>query len=339
MLPGAAVNPWPFDLRTSQPASACVMVLTGKFVATSHLRSAGAGPTKKQLKMIETLMQAGTLDSVLAAASQQIAPPKPAGAVGGGKGGKEINAGKQRKSSPPDSAKGSDGWKTVQKKKEVSDTTKNRDKLVPGGWSVLVLEADQLNADASGVCLTSTGQAKTFQRNLKSSKPLAVLSPGPVGESSAELRVLVEDGDGRWQIRQRFLTHLGVGEVKYVSDAPKMDVEQDTAKLVLSLSAVNSTKEQWDKVKLNSRTAAQMWLQERAKTEVVEVQPPTRIAGDNNGVQLVVIVPNESRACSLRLSGTDGVFVRPFYQGENTREEFKVVVVRTSPMPFRRPSC
>ena len=106
-----------------------------------------------------------------------------------------------------------------------------------------------MNADATGVCLTSTAQAKTFQRNLKSSKPLAVLSPGPMGESSVELHVLVEDGDGRWQIRQRFLTHLGVGEVTYVSDAPQIAIEEDTAKLVLSLSGGNSTKEQWEKTK------------------------------------------------------------------------------------------
>ena len=328
MLPGAAVNPWPFDLRTSQTASACAMVLTG--FSSSRSCSAGAGLSKKQIAMIKQLAQAGTLHSVLAAATQQVAPDGP---KSGGKGKKGQDTQSVAASPAP---LVQDGWKTVANKQKKKENEENKDQkhgdvLQSDDWGVPVLkDVTEVTAQATGVCLVSALDAKTLKTNLRASQKLAILSPIRVDGEGAEIHVLVKDKDDRLQVRRRFLIQLGDGEVTFGCSSPKREVVRDTEKVVLTLSRQHTGEAAWMAATKTPKEAARKWMTARPNTEILDMFPPTRIAGDSDQLQVIAVAPKSSTLAVLKQSGVDGVFSRAFYDGtENpfSKENYNVVML------------
>ena len=293
------------------------MVLTGN--STSRSCSAGAGPSKAQMAAIKELLKAGTLDSVLAAASQRVNDPK-----------KSMK--KQTKGEAPSPVPVSaDGWKTVGAKKVAAEECPKAcsDTLIPGGWNVPVWsEVDALTTESHGVGLASKGQTRSLLSNLKGSKQLAVLSPVNIDGAGKEMSVPVKDKDNRMQVRRRFLFQLGEGTVEYTSDAPRPKVEKDTGMLVLTLSKDFSSKEVWKTASSAPQNAVREWLRGRLDAEVLEVRRPTRMVGDTERLQLVAAISKSQIDAGLRKSGTDGVFVRRFFEEHESRDEFRIVPLR-----------
>ena len=66
----------------------------------------------------------------------------------------------------------------------------------------------------------------------------------------------------------------------------------------------------------------------RAKVNFLDVRPPTRVAGAPDMLQVIVFLPSSAWIQVLRASGTDGVFVRPFFENDQDKNLYRVV-----PMP------
>ena len=68
----------------------------------------------------------------------------------------------------------------------------------------------------------------------------------------------------------------------------------------------------------NWHRESRRWLQHRAGVEVLDVRPPTRIAGREE-LQVVAQIASSSYEGALRASGTDGVMIRLFHTTEEEK--------------------
>ena len=143
-----------------------------------------------------------------------------------------------------------------------------------------------------------------------------------------EIHVMVEDASGRWHVRRRFLLQLGAEKVTYLSDAPKKTFVPDTVKVVLSYAKCHTEAEAWTLASTNAQALTKQWLQMVAKVNFLDVRPPTRGAGAPDMLQVIVFLPSSAWIQVLRASGTDGVFVRPFFENDQDKNLYRVV-----PMP------
>ena len=91
-----------------------------------------------------------------------------------------------------------------------------------------------------------------------------------------------------------------------------------TKQIVLNLSRQHTDKQGWEAAELAPRVAARRWLQHRAGVEVLDVRPPTRVAGREK-LQVVAQVTSLTYENALRASGVDGVMTRPFYTIEEEK--------------------
>ena len=67
------------------------------------------------------------------------------------------------------------------------------------------------------------------------------------------------------------------------------------------------------------------WLELQAKVPFLDVQQPTRVAGATEQLQVVVFLAASSLTLALRASGTDGVFVRPFFENDHDKFVYRSV--------------
>ena len=212
-------------------------------------------------------------------------------------------------------------------KKEV---LAGRDVLEPEGWSVPVRAGvSALGAEEDGVALASGAETRKAIAELKGNRALAVLCSVNVDQQGTEVHVLVKDAQGRQQARTKFLFQFGCQDVTCMCDAPKRTIVQDTVRVVLSLSRAHTETETWEYAQTAGGAAAKKWLEIRAKAKVLETQRPTRAAGVADALQVVATVALADRDKVLKASGLDGVFTRPFFNGDSEKNEFK-----TAPFPL-----
>ena len=218
-------------------------------------------------------------------------------------------------------------WKSV--KHVSSNATQKKDKLLQEGWSVPVAETVRdLCVTAAGVCLSSISEARKAMNELKGTQPLGILAPANIDGQGQELHVLVEDPSGRCQVRRRFLFQLGSGEVTFMADKEKKAFKPDSVKIVISFAKVHTTGETLEFAQKNPQLAVKKWLELRAKVRFLDVRQPTRVAGATEQMQAVAFLPASSWISALRASGTDGVFVRPFFENDQDK-----LVYRSVPLP------
>ena len=218
-----------------------------------------------------------------------------------------------------------DGWTSVGPKSRTSEI--KRDVLCPAGWSVPVLtDVNLLDAVASGVFLATKSEGVKLC-DLRSSQPLAVLLPGPL-RNSREVDVLVTDGSGRTASRRRHLVQLGPVEVPYECSAEKRTYTADTDLVVVTLSKKYTAADVWTDATNNPTKMASLWLRTRAEADVLQTRPATKKEGDDASFQVVATVSKTSRQATLKASGRDGVFVRPFYLASASTDEFTVVPLK-----------
>jgi hypothetical protein len=91
------------------------------------------------------------------------------------------------------------------------------------------------------------------------------------------------------------------------------------------MSKLHCASEYWKAAKDAPREAASRWLRMSAAAYVLDVRPPTRIAGRPDEIQVVAMIGKKSEALTLRAGGKEGVWVRPYYKEAQDRERFHVV--------------
>jgi len=235
----------------------------------------------------------------------------------------------------PESTAQKECWKEVNHKKQKTQEkeAKKDEALEPADWSVPVREGiSHLRSGEPGVCQATTAAGKQAVRELSSTAPLALVTPSTVCDASKELCVKVKDATGKVQVRQRFLTQLGVGEVvhqgkqKTSSAQLRVSVVEDTARVVLTAHSLHLSSENWAAFQARPQKTARSWLLQRAGAqEVVDVFPPTRVVGREGEVQVVAQVGKADAKAVLRASGLAGGFTREFYCNQEERKNFKVV--------------
>ena len=258
---------------------------------------------------------------------------KMAEAGGCGKGGNEKGNGTQQRQpaaapvqNKASAAKVEDGgsWKTVAAQKRPAPPS-GKDVLQPQGWShpVLASLADAgMNAD--GVCLVSAKEAKEAVAEMGSTKPLAVLSPVPVGDRGQELPVLVKDATGNLQTRVRFLIQLGIGNVSF-QPGNKREFKGGAVQMVVTIAKAQVVADAWNSTVSSPQQAAKRWLETVACAGCVDVQRPTRLVGQENVLQMVVLVAPTDKDKVLRACGKLGVQTRLFYERDEDRMLYSLV--------------
>ncbi len=214
-------------------------------------------------------------------------------------------------------------WESVKPK---SEKVTGKDKLVENGWSVPIKSGlSELSSSAPGVCLVSSAEARKAVKELKSEHALAILSPTNADKKGEEVHVLVEDPTGRWQVRPRFVIQLDQTPVSYMEGKPKKAYQPDTVKAVLSFGKNHTDSETWAFACKNPRELTKQWLRLRAKVEFLDVRPPTRPAGAEDLLQVVVFVSTVSFVPLLRAGGKDGVIVRPYFESDADKQVYRSV--------------
>ena len=182
-------------------------------------------------------------------------------------------------------------WQEVKHKKQKSDVKEKAAKspvsLVPADWSVPALQSIVfLRSGEPGVCQASTAAGKQALKDLTSSAPLALVPPGRLCEASKELCVKATDSEGKVQVRQRFLTQIGTGEVVHKGKQQagvaqtKTSVIPDTVRMVLTADSSHMTSQNWQTFNAKPQKTSRSWLlQGGGASEVVDVFPPTRVVG------------------------------------------------------------
>ena len=204
-----------------------------------------------------------------------------------------------------------------------------RDKLLPNGWSVPVKQSIlEMKSSEPGICLVSTADAKNIAKELKGDHALAVLSPSNITGVGEEVNVLVEDPSGRWQTRRRFMLQLGTSPVVYMEGKPRKSVIADSVKVVLTYAKHHTDGETLESAVKNAQELTKKLLKLLAKVDLLDVHPPTRIAGATSALQVIVFLPVSASTAVLRASGLDGIFVRQLIENDRDRAIYKAV-----PMP------
>ena len=80
----------------------------------------------------------------------------------------------------------------------------------------------------------------------------------------------------------------------------------------------------WTSVTKDPLQEARVWLQKHVKTRILETRAPTRTPGVP-GIQVIVCTSAASVTPVLRVSGTDGVFTREFYDTDEDRQRYRTV--------------
>ena len=293
---------------------------------SSRLSGGGNGSfsveERKLLPQLLELLRSGALASLLPAGSQ-VTQPIPQQSEKQPK--HRSSATPAQETSAPATREA--GWSPVKVSKMPSAELK--DKLVANGWSVPIKQSpSDMRSSEPGICLVSTSDGRKLVKELKGDHPLAILVPTNITNTGEEVHVLVEDPTGRWQTRRRFMIQLGIGCVSYMEGKPKKSFRADSVKVVLSLAKRHTNAETWGHAVKNAQELTKQWLKLRAQVEFLDVRPPTRIAGANDGLQVVVFVPASAWIQILRASGLDGIFVRQFMETDQDRSVYRAV-----PMP------
>ena len=186
-----------------------------------------------------------------------------------------------------------------------------------------------LTVSGAGVCLVSSAEARKAILELKSEKALAILAPANINNVGEELHVMVEGAGGRWQVCRRFLFQLGAIPVTYMEDKPKREFKPDSVKVVLSISKSCTDADTWSHACKNATELTKQWLRQRAKVEFLDVRPPTRQAGVEDVLQIVVFVFAFAFTILLRASGKDGVITRPFFESDADKNMYRCVPLDT----------
>ncbi len=219
-------------------------------------------------------------------------------------------------------------WKTVKKAKTETSGSNvgGKDVLESEGWSVPVRAClADLNATTPGICLVSTAEAKRALGDLRGDEPMAILAPMNVNEEGTEMPVFVTDKNGRIQTRVRYLFQLGPEPVTFCSSAPQHSLRTDAVKVVVSIHCMYASQAVWSSAMRFGASTAKKWLLHQAAVEALDVRPPTRIAGHEDQLQMIAMVPKLSLDSVLKAGGADGVFTRSFFTSDEERAKFKIV--------------
>lgn len=243
-----------------------------------------------------------------------------------------------------------DGWQDVSRKKkkkvesagvqsaaETATTASEEVSLAEGQFSAPpVVTVAEMREGVPGICLAKTqAEAKKALAEIKSTKPLAILSPKQLDSSSVQMQVKVKK-DGKTLAWMRWLTQLGTGEVSLVNAKGSLaqkaagegekKVAAGTKRVVLTAHQAHMTASNWKALSHNPIATARTWLLQRAEAkEVVEVAPPTRVSGKEGQTQMVALVDEGSWEKVQRACGKDGVVVREFLDAATSKYSFKVV--------------
>ena len=109
---------------------------------------------------------------------------------------------------------------------------------------------------------------------------MAVLAPVNLNEKGAEISLLVQDRNGCTQSWQRFLARGHSRHVPQYSTARrKSGRRRNEANCFESEQTAHTYKQGWEAAELAPRVAVRRCLQHRAGVEVLDVRPPTGVAG------------------------------------------------------------
>ena len=146
--------------------------------------------------------------------------------------------------------------------------------------------------------------------------------------SAEELEPTFKDGD-RWFGSRRFLHQLGPADQPVIFEpcVPRVEIKKDTCKIVVTLSNHGADRTAFDAVSSHPRESVRRWLQARANIRVFDFcgSPSCRPSKDEVSIQIIVRVAAADALKSLRASGVDSVFVRPFFEGKEESEIHRVV--------------
>ena len=112
------------------------------------------------------------------------------------------------------------------------------------------------------------------------------------------------------------MLQLGSTSVLYMEGTPRKSVVADSAEVVLTYAKRRTDAEAWESVPKNAQEVTKNWLKLLANVEFLDVRPPTRIAGVNDGLQMNVFAPVSAITKLLRSNGLDGIFVRQFIESD-----------------------
>lgn len=133
---------------------------------------------------------------------------------------------------------------------------------------------------------------------------------------------------GRSFSTSRFLHQLGDEEapVMFEPTVHHVSIARDTHKIVLNCTN-DGDQGAFDAAITHSREAARRWLKARAGAEAFDFcgNPTCRIEGGVKNVQLIVRIAAKEVDKTLRASGVDAVFVRPFFEGTENVAKYKVI--------------
>ena len=105
----------------------------------------------------------------------------------------------------------------------------------------------------------------------------------------------------------------------------KKTFKPDSAKVVLSFGKQHTEPDAWGHALTNAQALTKKWLQMRSKVDFLDVRQPTRKAGVQDMLQVIVTLPMSSWTQILRSSGVDGVFVRPFVETDQDKLAYRDV--------------
>ena len=152
----------------------------------------------------------------------------------------------------------SSGWATVKSKNGSLKEPPQKgpsDTLQPDGWNVPVLrvvEMEDVKISSCGVALVSMGVGKRLVMDgFAVEGCLGLLLPSPVvgkDDAGTLMSVVVQDQHGKLQVRQRYLYQLGPQPVVMTSSAPKVDLKDDSAKVLLLVDKKHVSSEVWNSV-------------------------------------------------------------------------------------------
>ena len=84
----------------------------------------------------------------------------------------------------------------------------------------------------------------------------------------------------------------------------------------MSFGKQHTEPDAWGHALTNAQALTKKWLQMRPKVDFLDVRQPTRKAGVQDMLQVIVTLPMTSWTQILKSSGVDGVFVRPFVESD-----------------------
>jgi hypothetical protein len=217
------------------------------------------------------------------------------------------------------------GWRKVAPKKAQPTV---RDTLNIAGWSApVLLSRAEVTSSATGVYLATAKEAAELME-LGSTQPLAVLAPrAPTDRPSVPVDAVTTDNRGQRCVSRRFLLQLGPTSVTYAPAAQKCTYRPDTSLVVLSVVKEHVDAALWASAEVNPRRMSTLWLTQRAGADLLDTRPATKRT-DGAGatsLQVVATIAITSVESTLRASGKDGIFVRPFYASAADSEVHKVV--------------